>query len=377
MFRNPIDICNRALQHCGATRIDETLGFSEDSKAAYECSFVYDKLRQAELRRNTWKFAIRTCVLRPIDDTFMLLSPTLWSSVTTYFVGALVSDALGGVWKSKINGNVGNALGYTPAAWEPYFGSRAVPAFDPSMTYFAGEPVYVAAGDGTYSVYMSLLNSNDAVPGTVDTYDATVTYRVGDLVTVSSTVYQSLVDLNLGQAPASHPTQWTVTTTRAQSANAWQKLDAALSPLMITYPIGAGPAWQASTRNAFMLPAGFLRKAPRDPKAGGVSYLGAPSGLGYDDWRFQDQYIISTESAPIVFRFVADVTDVSAFDPMFAEGLGSRIGLEIVGTLTQSTAKKQDIGSIYAKFMSEARLCNAIEIGAEEPAEDDWIECRM
>ena len=59
MFQNPVDIANRALQHCGAQRIDPTLGFTENSVNASECAFAYDKLRSAELQRNYWKFATK------------------------------------------------------------------------------------------------------------------------------------------------------------------------------------------------------------------------------------------------------------------------------------------------------------------------------
>ena len=79
-FLTPIDIANRALQHVGASRIDPTLGFTEISKNAQEISFCYDKLRRAELRRNVWRFAIRSAVLRPIDTTTLMLVPALCSA---------------------------------------------------------------------------------------------------------------------------------------------------------------------------------------------------------------------------------------------------------------------------------------------------------
>jgi hypothetical protein len=74
-------------------RIDATLGFSEISSRSSECAFVYDKLRRAELQRNTWRFAIREAVLRAIDSTTLLLVPALYVSTTTYFVGSIVVDS--------------------------------------------------------------------------------------------------------------------------------------------------------------------------------------------------------------------------------------------------------------------------------------------
>jgi len=61
---------------------------------------------------------------------------------------------------------------------------------------------------------------------------------------------------------------------------------------------------------------------------------------------------------------------------MFCEGLGARLALEVCETLTQSSAKLATIAKEYQTFMSEERLVNAIEIGAEEPPEDDWVTCR-
>src|SRR5882672_7493787 len=106
-FFAPTDIANRALQHCGAEMLDQFLGFNEVSKNARQTSFVYEKLRLAELRRNVWRFATRKAVIRPVDQNTMLLAPTLWVSTTTYFVGSLVTDASGNIWQSRLPNNVG------------------------------------------------------------------------------------------------------------------------------------------------------------------------------------------------------------------------------------------------------------------------------
>jgi hypothetical protein len=54
-------------------------------------------------------------------------------------------------------------------------------------------------------------------------------------------------------------------------------------------------------------------------------------------------------------------------DPMFCEGLGARIGLEICEPLTQSDSKLSTISQIYKTFMGEARAINGIEQGPVEP----------
>src|SRR5262245_60082133 len=132
-FRSPVDIANRALQHCGAEMIDQTLGFAENSKNARQTSFVYGKLRVAELRRNVWTFATRKAPIRSIDTNTLLLAPALWVSNTTYFIGSIVTDQNGTIWVSRLPNNLGNDPLLT-LAWEPYFGPMTVMLYDSSQT---------------------------------------------------------------------------------------------------------------------------------------------------------------------------------------------------------------------------------------------------
>src|SRR5258705_13187693 len=104
-FNTPTDVGNRALQHCGAELMDAVQGFTEVSKAARQVSFVYGKLRRAELERNVWTFAVKRTALRAIDANTMLLAPALWVSTATYFAGSVVSDGSGELWLSRIQNN--------------------------------------------------------------------------------------------------------------------------------------------------------------------------------------------------------------------------------------------------------------------------------
>lgn len=422
-FRHPVDIANRALQHCGAKRISDFLGFTEDSVNASECAFAYDKLRRAELRRNTWRHAIRTAVLRPIATTSRLLAPALWSSGTTYFTGSVVSDASNYLWISTQPDNLNNAPG-NHGYWEPYFGPMAIPAFSSGTSYWAGDVVYVADGAGVNSVYMSRENSNTDTPSTATTWDSTATYRKNAVVTYLGTPRQSLIDLNVGQTPTSSPAAWssgttyasaatvcgsdgliytslsngnlgndptssptfwstagllcpwTVTLTRTSTSDKWLAIGAALTELGLIYPVGSGPLTDTDTRNVYRVPGNHLRKAAQDPKAGSYSPLGAPAYRQYEDWDFHGDYFVSTTADPIIYRFVADVVNVPKFDDLFCEGLAARIGLEICPKVTQSEAKVATIAGKYKVFMGEARIVNAIEIGSEEPPEDDWVTAR-
>lgn len=429
-FLLPVDIANRACQHIGASRIDVTQGFSEVSTQAGEIGFCYDKLRQAELRRNVWRFAIKRAVLRPVDVTTRLLAPSLWAQTTTYFVGSIVADSNGTLWISQIPNNLNNEP-ISSSSWAEYFGPLTVMAYDSTTAYFAGELVYTAAGNGTYRVYISLVSGNADNPATATAYDATASYLKNQVVTYLSVAYMSLIDLNtnntpnlapalfniattysigqqvgssdgviytslangnVGHDPTISPASWTNTgvlnpwTTvfvGGSGSLKWLEIGGAEFPfgvglvtLNIVYPIGAGPSSQSTTRNVFRLPAGFLRKAPRDPKAGSTSYLGASWGLDYDDWLFEGNYIVSSQVDALMFRFVADTVDVAAMDPMFCEGLAARIAVEVCERITQSAEKLQTIASHYKLSMGEARTVNGIETGPEEPPVDNYISCR-
>lgn len=554
-FLTPTDIGSRAAQYCGQPQLDPTLGFADpSSKAAAEIGFVYDKLRKAELQLNTWRFAIRLAVLRPIDGNTVQLTPALWVSSTTYFRGSLVTDENGLIWQSAIKNNIGNQPGVLPnfQLWVPYFGPLTVSLYDSSMTYSAGEVVYTTAGNGTYNVFSSLQNGNVLHPALPDqwlisaafyqnqvvqrfpnwaigtTYaqgngvlytdgnvyvslingnvgnapnssatnwqlmpflqlatpvvpafgtqptqsppstpiaewSSSTTYSLGSFaifnatvylsiannntanypnasgstswVTVSNgTVYMSLIDFNIGNDPINSPALWASGTTYASGNQVcgsdgviytsksngnvghdptldathtywtntgtlcpwttvftlgsgndyWLQIGGsafpsgvALQTLNISWPIGSGPLSQAFTRNVFRLPANFLRKAPRDPKADSFSPLGAPGNLIEDDWEFRGNFLISWSVDPIMFPFVADVQDVSDFDTNFCEGLAARCALGVVESLTQSTAKNQMIEREYERFMGRARLSNAILIGAEAEPLDDFIACRV
>jgi hypothetical protein len=375
-FSTPLDIANRALQHCGCSRITS---LTQDSKSASAVAFAYDKVRQAELRRNVWRFSIRKAALRAVDTGTMLLQPAGWLNTQTYPAGAIVSW-LGLIYYAQ--GPVAAAVqpDLSPASWVVYFGPLTAELWDPTgqTAYFSGELVYILTGV-TPVVYMSLSSGNYDNPGVIANWVATETYNIGQTVTYSSVVYQSTQDLNLNNTPTG-AAPWVTTPVAGQEDQMmgpnWLQLDATLVSLQFVYPIGAGPRTQSSTRNAFRLPSGFLKVAPQDPKAGSASYLGAPSGTFYDDWEVEGDWLLSRDQQVIILRFAADVANVLEMDPMFCEGLGARLGLEICEEITQSREKILTISSEYKTFMSEARVVNGIETGATEPPEDDYLSCR-
>lgn len=327
-FRSVVDIAARACQHVGARKI---VSFTENSKAAAEISSVYDNLREAEMRRNVWRFTIRKAALRPVEATSTGILPAAWAIGTTYALGAVTLSG-GQFWESTTAGNIANLPGPDVVQWELYSGPLTTRFFTlnsgataSDVSYYSGELVRGNGTNDTTTVYRSLVSNNSDIPPTAN----------------------------------------------------WLSLGVISAPLNLLYPVGAGPSNNSDTRNIFVLPGAFLREAPQDPKDGNISYLGAPHGNQSDDWEYGDGYLVSATTNLIVFRFAASMTTVSKFDPMFCEGLGARIGLEVCETLTQSTEKMQMIGAAYKTFMSEAREVNGIEQGPVQAPLDDYIVCRF
>lgn len=423
-FIDSLDIANRACQHLGATRIAST---AEDSVNNAEMAFAYDKLREAELRRNIWKFAIKTAVIRAIDATTFRLSPAQWNAGIQYLPGSVVADANGQLWVSNRANNINNDPNLTDA-WDDYYGGLTVDVFDTtgSTSYFAGDLVYVQKADSSYSIYLSMQNANTETPNVADAWSATVTYNQDAVVTYSGQTWRSLIALNLNNTPVQGPANWVASQTYAAgtqvtgtdgfiytsinngnlgnnpvtdngtfwtdtdvpnawtntppvpaSSRLWTPLFASLTSFNFVYPVGYGPLSQQTTKNVFHLPSAFLRRAPQDPKNGIYSFLGAPPYNAMEDWIIENDFLLSGDTSPIILRFVADITNVRRMDALFCEGLAARMAVETCETITNSNTKQGTCNNAYQKFMSEARLVNSIETAPTEPPEDDYILCRQ
>jgi hypothetical protein len=422
-FIDSLDIANRVCQLIG---VEQIFSPTEDSQRALEIANAYDKLRDTELRRNVWRFAVRKAVLRAIDTTTLLIAPSAYDATKTYLPGDVVQDTNGQLWISEIADSVNNAPGGNNEAWDMYFGPRTASLYDSTQAYDAGELVYIVTGTtpNGYQVYLSLISSNSDAPNVATAWAATTQYKQDDVVSNGGSQWRSLLPVNLNNTPADGHLAWASGSTYASgdqvtgsdnyiytsvgngnighdpttdagvhwtntgTLNAWSRsptllaastnwrpLNATLKNITTIYPLGAGPSSQSMTRNVFRLPAGYLRKAPQNPKVP-TAALGGPRGYQYDDWEMDGNYIVSDSCDPITLRFVADITKVSAMDPMFCEGLACRIATGVCARLTQSEAKLASIASAYKRFMDEARTVNAIEEGYEDPPDDEYITVR-
>lgn len=440
-YQTSLDIANRALQHLRVRRI---FSFSDSTLAAKETNFVYDKLRQAELRNNLWRFATKRTMLYALGVSTYLWTPPNYNAATSYSLGSIVVDAGGTWWQSKTNANLGN----TPAPgnnWQTYFGpdscqpffttaqsAPAAPAIFttaggslPQQTYFvkvtytgssgetaaSGESQITApqntvlnvtspsavAGATGFNVYVSNssntemlqnstpinLGSNWTEPTTglifgirppsgalTTTASPTIStssagFFQGDLTSFNGAVYLSLVNVNNDVPPTVN----------------WLAVNGTIAPLEILYPLGVGPASDTTTRNAFRLPHGFLRQAPSSPKGAANPWLGSPRGNLREDWVFEGNYIVSSEIAPIMMRFVAEFVDVPDMDPMFCEMLAARIAEETGPLLVQDpTMWPEILANVQRHYGTErfkAVAVDAIEIGPVDPDLDDFITCRF
>lgn len=370
-FTAPVDIANRALQRCGTRRIT---AFTDGTKNAKEVSFCYDKLRRAELRRNLWTFSIRRVFLRPVGTSLQV-----WDSTKTYSQNALVT--YGNVnYISLVNSNTNNEPDTSPTDWQVYLQSTSLqitfPTFNSGTTY--GQGAIVVGSDSRY--YLSVVSGNVGNDPTTTSgfwveyfgtyiatqYDSTQGYGVGEIVyyTTTTNVYANTVNGNTNDPTTSN--------------SGWVQLSGVTTtPVFVAWPADTGPSTQPDTKNVYILPAGYLRRAPQAPDAGRTSWLGFPSNIPATDWVFEGNYLITIQTGALMFRFAADVIDVTKMDDLFCEGLASRIALEVCEPLTQSTAKLQAIASEYKQFMGDARNVNGIEQGNTEPPLDDYIQTRF
>jgi hypothetical protein len=389
----PTDIANRACQKVGAARIALGALLTENTRQAGEIRACYDMLRRSELRRNVWRFSIRTCALRAMDNNnAKIVTFGNWVVGTTYSINDVITGDDGQIYFSRVFNNTGNTPSTSPLQWELYFGpdvaTEFVTTWGSTYTYEIGDST-VGSDGNVYTAIEQNQNHNPVSDGGVhwalaSTYptpaqpteggtDGYATFFAGELVHIGDTVFLSLQNNNgdgnttPGDGLPPPSATWLNLTTQPTIA----------LPNFI-YPIGTSPSSSNDDlRNVFRLPVGYMREAPQDPKAGGALFLGAPDGSEFNDWDFESDYFTSSDTGPLVFRFAADVQDPTQFDPMFVEGFACRIGMEVCEILTQSTAKVVRLENDYKMIMGEARIVNGIENGPTYPPEDSYITTRQ
>lgn len=122
---------------------------------------------------------------------------------------------------------------------------------------------------------------------------------------------------------------------------------------------GTGTTWGDYSR--YSVPGDFISLIRDDE-----------SGLR-TDWKIEGGYIVTLDAAPLTFKYIARIEDPNLFDPLFIEAFACKLALEACHEITQSTGKKGDLKQDYAFAISEAKRVGAIEKGAIDFPEDDFI----
>jgi hypothetical protein len=407
-FTLPIDIINRGLQVARTPRINS---LSEHSEGAVETVFLYDKLREAELQGNFWRFATKRVILRPIGIDSVIYTPPTWVA-GTFSPGAIVSySPTTGLyagetfyWVTRAAKTASNTLSpELDPDWSRYTGPLAVDLYDTGSTgdtttsYQAGELVLVPAayaGGTTYAAnavvssgttwYVSLAAANLGNAVTDTTWWTPWTNRGRSSGSYGVTATDSPIPLTYPGSPKVYSSLYTNNEDNPASATGnWLDVTGSIATLQVAWPLGAGPSHDLSTSSVYRLPNAFLKKAPTDPKAALVPYLGAASGASPEDYVVEDQYLLSKQTAagPVMLRFVASVIDVPIMDAMFCEMLAARIGEE--GAASFKTLDPKLLPTViskairsYKEWRRRATLANAIEIGPTAQVENRYVTVR-
>ncbi len=202
-YQIALDIANRAIQHL--TGVNRIFSLSDNAPAAREIAFAYDKVRDAELRRNLWRFAIRRAMLRPVDPSTVIWTPAAWAAATTYAAGAVVNYTPAGLNVSEFGANpvpylwqagqavAGSASNSAPdiaTAWHRYFGPVSCTPFvtedvDPPAAPTTGTTVSGALAARTYYVVVTYITTSGE---TLVSDESTQIVAANSVLTVTSPI---------------------------------------------------------------------------------------------------------------------------------------------------------------------------------------------
>ena len=138
---------------------------------------------------------------------------------------------------------------------------------------------------------------------------------------------------------------------------------AAASPATVRYANG-------QVKNAWALPADYIRIATQDPRNAGVATLLTTAGIRFNDYQVEGANLITSGAAPSL-RYVNNFTTVTSMDPTFCEMVAASLALASIEVITQNPTKRQLIEHEYMSMLDTARTINLIEGGSAEPSEPD------
>lgn len=95
------------------------------------------------------------------------------------------------------------------------------------------------------------------------------------------------------------------------------------------------------------------------------------------DIQIEGDYLVTSESAPLEFRYIRRVEDPKQFDALFSEALAANLAMATCLEVTGSVKKLGEAQRQFNWALSQARQANAIENDSEEAPVDEWIEAAL
>jgi hypothetical protein len=138
--------------------------------------------------------------------------------------------------------------------------------------------------------------------------------------------------------------------------------------------LGATPDWGFVYQ--YQLPTDFLKITQVH------DIFVAPGLVDYrqeDDsaYAIEGSMILTDFGAPLKIRYVRDITDPAAFDPLFVEMLAAKMAYEVCYEITQSRQGQDQAVNDYNMAAKSARLANAIARPPQGIADDAWVLGRI
>lgn len=118
---------------------------------------------------------------------------------------------------------------------------------------------------------------------------------------------------------------------------------------------------------AFTLPVDYLAPLPPYPEDHPIDL----------DWIIEGGKIITDDSSPLDFRYIAQIDDADEMDPLFRKALSAALALELAEKITQSNTKLTNISALFDQAIQAARRKNAFEQVNPLPPTDDWVRMRQ
>jgi hypothetical protein len=126
----------------------------------------------------------------------------------------------------------------------------------------------------------------------------------------------------------------------------------------------------------YPLPSDFLRLDminDQYPDTIMDDYIGSETA----EYAIEGNNILTSISAPLKLRYIAQIVDPNQWDALFREALACRIAAEICEDLTQSDTKKQNAWNEWKRAIVEAGRVGAIERPPQMPPDDNLIISRL